>query len=107
MFTQILELAVCLRTSNAGGKKVAGTRIVLTGKVFRLLHRYNLYLGGLTSPQRNVVVHYLVLNRILQRSAVENLHNLSPNEAHLHYSLAEAPVTKDLHNYPFFTRFEI
>ena len=63
-----------------------------------LFFRNHLYHLGFAATQRNLVLHHLVLDRVFQRSVLQNLHPLAPHESHLHDAAPESPMAEHLEN---------
>ena len=60
---------------------------------------------GFLASQGNFVSHYLILNRIFQRSIQQHLYGFSLDKTHFYNSLTETAVSQHFNDYTFFTGF--
>ena len=61
---------------------------------------------GLAAPQRDVVAHDLIFDRVLQGGIQDHLDPLSADESHFHDAAAEATVSHHLDDRPRFAGFK-
>ena len=78
-------------------------RHVHIGTRFALQNRLYLDKVGLGAPQAHLIVHYMVLDRVAQRSLEVYPDLATAHKAHLHNAFAKATVAVHLHNHATLT----